>query len=172
MCLWGYAGDDVKSSARISTRLKTTWPDKVIYHFHHKVKHSKKTHFSPRKLSTVFDIFYRDKFGHTDSHWRGPKLDSKNTMDNQIWLAGVGHLYNYISLLFVPGLKNVKYLWLHYLCIDPSIAVRGQQKEKRITWYISKLSVLRWVFVNRCQCRNMTPHARSWITAYGLIVFL
>lgn len=43
-------------------------------------------------MSTVFDTFWRDKFGHAASHWRGPKLDSKNIVESQIWPAGVGHL--------------------------------------------------------------------------------
>lgn len=61
-------------------------------------------------MSTVFDTFWRDKFGHAASHWRGPKLDSKNIVESQIWPAGVGHLYKYMAPLFVPDQKKIIYL--------------------------------------------------------------
>lgn len=40
-------------------------------------------------MSAIFAMFYRGKLGHTSPQGGGPKLNSKDIVESQIWAAGL-----------------------------------------------------------------------------------
>ena len=62
-------------------------------------------------MSAIFAMFYRGKLGHTSSQGGGPKLNSKDIVESQIWAAGLD-----AATMEKDG--QIFLLWLRYLCIQ------------------------------------------------------